>query len=134
MDDMHEYCNVAHALPLLDPSHVRFMRGLREFRAANPWLRGDFGPEDHFDYLKPVAGRTIFVALRHAPEGRRVFAITHMEGGETEDFDAMRLPVPGLGGTGWRLVLRTPPIGDDYLGGPLVLRDSMGLVFVGDPS
>jgi hypothetical protein len=133
MDDMHEYCNVAHALPLLDPGHVRFMRALREFRASNPWLRDTLRPNDHFDYLKPVAGRTIFVALRHGPGGRRVFTITHMEGGETDEFDPMGLPLPGLGASGWHLALRTPPIGDDYLGGPLVLRDSMGLVYVHDP-
>jgi hypothetical protein len=132
MDDMHDYCNVSQALSQLDPGHVGFMRALREFRHAHPWLRGNYGPADHFDYLRPIRGRTVFVALRHRPEGLgggQVFCITHMEGGETDEIDPLALPVPGIDGFGWRLALRSPGIGEDYTGGSITLRDSMGLVF-----
>ena len=129
MDDMHDYCNVSQALSQLDPGHVGFMRSVREFRRSRPWLRGNYGPGDSFDYLRPIDGRTVFAALRHAPDGGRVFCVTHMEGGEMAEVDPLTLPVPGLSGGDWNLALRTPTIGPDYGGGPVTLRDSMGLVF-----
>ncbi|MGY6633821.1 MAG: glucosylglycerol hydrolase [Alkalilacustris sp.] len=133
MDDMHDYCNVSQALSQLDGGHVGFMRALRDFRRAHPWLRDNYAPVDHFDYLQPIRGRTVFVSLRNRPEGLgggQIYCITHMEGGETEDFDPLTLRVPGIEGMGWELALRTPNIGPDYTGGPVTLRDSMGLVFV----
>ncbi|SPJ25919.1 glucosylglycerol hydrolase [Palleronia abyssalis] len=128
MDDMHDYCNVANSTSALNPVQTRFMLDLRNYRRANPWLRGNLGPEDYFDYMQPVDGRTVFTSYRKGPD-KEVFTITHMEGGATSDFDPLRLPIPGLKGTGWRCVLRTPGIGEDYISGPIVLRDSMGLVF-----
>jgi hypothetical protein len=133
MDDMHDYCNVSHSLSSLDEVQTAFMFELRKFRRANTWLRGNYGPGDQFDYLRPIAGRTVFTSLRHAPDGGQVYTIVHMEGGETEELDPLRLPVEGLAGDGWHLALRTPGIGPDYLGGPLVMRDSMGLVFTRAP-
>lgn len=130
MDDMHEYCNVANSLSALEPRQTDFMLALRNFRRANPWLRGNQGPEDHFDYIQPIDGRTVFTSLRHGPDGRQVYTITHMEGGETGEFDPLRLKIPGLQGFGWDVALRTPSIGADYVGGPIRLRDSMGLVYV----
>lgn len=129
MDDMHEYCNVANRVSALDPNQTQYMLGLRNFRRDHPWLRGNLTAEDHFDYIKPVNGRTIFTSLRHGPDGRQVYTITHMEGGDTEDFDPLRLDIPGLEGAGWVCQLRTPNIGPDYISGPIVMRDSMGLVF-----
>jgi hypothetical protein len=129
MDDMHEYCNVAHYLSSLDRDQVSFGRRLRDFRRGRPWLRRNLGDGDYFDYLQPINGRTIFACLRHGPEGEQVFVITHMEGNATEEFDPLSLPVPGLEGNGWKVALRTPSIGPDYLGGPLTLHDSMGLIF-----
>ena len=132
MDDMHDYCKVTNSVSDLDPRQTDFMLNLRRFRRENPWLRRNFGDRDHFDYLQPIDGRTVFTALRHKPDGGQVYAIVHMEGGETSDFDPLRLKIPGLEGAGWRCVLRTPNIGDDYISGPIVLRDSMGLVFERD--
>ena len=129
MDDMHEYCNVSHSLPLLDPNQTGFMLALRKFRRSNAWLRDNLGANDTFDYLRPVDGRTVFVCLRHAPNGNQVFTVTHMEGGETGEFDPLTLPVPGIQGTGWRLTLKTPSIDGAYVGGPIVLDDSAGLVY-----
>ena len=128
MDDMHEYCNVWNSVSHLDPHQTGFMLDLRNFRRENPWLRANLGPEDHFDYMRPVDGRTVFTSLRNGPD-MQVFTITHMEGGETHEFDPLRLPIPGLEGFGWELRLRTPGIGPDFAGGPITLRDSMGLVY-----
>ncbi|MXQ09411.1 hypothetical protein GQ651_16310 [Alphaproteobacteria bacterium GH1-50] len=129
MDDMHDYCNVAHAVSALDPAQTDFMLRLRNFRRQNGWLRNNYGERDHFDYMQPIAGRTVFTSLRHGPDGQQVYTITHMEGGETSDFDPLRLKIPGLEGAGWTCTLRTPNIGPDYISGPIVLKDSMGLVF-----
>lgn len=129
MDDMHDYCNVSHSLSALDPSQTRFMHDLRNFRRANPWLRRNLGAADRFEYMKPLEGRTVFTALRHGPDGQQLLTVTHMEGVETPDFDPTALPIAGPDGAPWTLVLRTPGIGSDYTGGPIVLRDSMGLVF-----
>ncbi len=128
MDDMHEYCNVANSTSGLNPIQTRFMLDLRNFRRRNPWLRDNLGPEDHFDYMQPVDGRTVFTSYRKGPD-KEVYTITHMEGGATGDFDPLRVRIPGLQGAGWRCILRTPGIGEDYISGPIVLRDSMGLVF-----
>jgi len=132
MDDMHEYCNVSNSTSALDPVQTDYMFQLRKFRRANPWLRHNLGPKDHFDYLRPIDGRTVFACLRHAPDGRQTFCVTHMEGGETADFDPLSLPIAGLEGLGWSLRLRTPSIGPDYVGGPITLRDSMALLYERD--
>ena len=132
MDDMHEYCNVSNSLPTLDPAQADFCLALRNFRRARPWLRDNYGEKDHFDYVQPIAGRTVLTSLRHGPNGEQVFAVAHMEGKPTDELDPLTLPVPGIKGIGWRLALRTPSIGDEYMGGPITLKDSMALVYVRD--
>ncbi|NNF23224.1 MAG: hypothetical protein HKN63_00250 [Rhodobacteraceae bacterium] len=130
MDDMHEYCNVSNSIAELDFAQTDFMLRLRNFRRARPWLRENLGPQDHFDYLRPIDGRTVFTSLRHGPDRSQVFSITHMEGGATAEIDPLKLDISGLSGAGWTLELKTPGIGDDYHGGPIILRDSMGLVYI----
>ncbi|MFN4098318.1 MAG: glucosylglycerol hydrolase [Pararhodobacter sp.] len=130
MDDMHEYCNVSHSLPGLDPEQADFCLATREFRRTRPWLGGNYGPKDRFDYLHPINGRTVFTSLRHGPDGEQVFCVAHLEGKPTDDMEPLSLPVPGIEGTGWHLALRTPSIGEEYTGGPIVLKDSMALVYV----
>jgi len=130
MDDMHDYCNVSNSLSSLDAEQADFCLKLRNFRRARPWLRDNFGPNDRFDYVQPIDGRTLFTALRHGPDGEEVFMLAHMEGKPTEDLDPLDLPIAGLDGGGWDVALRTPSIGSDYIGGPLVMKDSMALVFV----
>ena len=132
MDDMHEYCNVSNSLPSLDPAQAEFCLALRDFRRARPWLSANYGPRDVFDHLRPIEGRTVFTSLRHAPDGGQVFAVAHMEGKPTAGLDPLTLPVPGIEGTGWRLALRTPSIGEEYGGGPIELEDSMALVYLRD--
>ena len=129
MDDMHDYCNVANALPSLDPAQAGFCLGVRNFRRARPWLRDDYGPSDRFDHLTPIDGRTVFTALRHGPEGEQVFCVTHMEGKPLLDIDPLSLPVQGIDGGGWSVALRTPGIAAGYEGGPVTLEDSTALVF-----
>ncbi|MEX2481896.1 MAG: glucosylglycerol hydrolase [Gammaproteobacteria bacterium] len=132
MDDMHDYCNVSGYLELLGDAQTRFMLDLREFRRARPWLRHNFGPHDHFDYRQPIDGSVVFRSLRRGPGGEEVYAVMHLEGLPLEGFDPLADDVPGLDGGGWRVALRTPPIGGDYIGGELVFRDSMGVLFVRD--
>lgn len=129
MDDMHEYCNVSHSLSSLDEAQVAFNRALRTFRRARPWLRDAYGPQDHFDYLRPIDGRTVFTALRQGPGGEQLYLVAHMEGNSTGALDPLALPVPGLAGGGWELAIRTPGISAAYAGGSLDLEDSMGLLF-----
>lgn len=129
MDDMHDYCNVAHYLHALGDAHTEYMLTLRQFRAARPWLRDNLGSRDYFDYQRPTNGAVLFRSLRHGPDGEQVFAIAHMEGKPLYGIDPASLPVPGLDGGGWNLVLRSPAIGSDYLGGPIDLRDGMALLF-----
>ncbi|AHM04545.1 hypothetical protein roselon_02205 [Roseibacterium elongatum DSM 19469] len=133
MDDMHDYCNVSNSLPSLDGEQAAFCLATRNFRRARPWLRDNYGPRDHFDHLRPIKGRTVFASLRHGPDGEQVFSVAHMEGKPTEEIDPLTLPVPGIEGTGWRLALRTPSIGGEYIGGPITLHDSMALVYTRAP-
>ncbi|SNR27614.1 glucosylglycerol hydrolase [Puniceibacterium sediminis] len=129
MDDMHDYCNISHSLPGLDPVQSAYTLALRNFRAARPWLRDNYGPRDRFGYVEPLNGRTLFTSLRHGPDGEQVYSVLHMEGKPTPDIDPLLLGVPGTEGFGWHCALRSPGIGPDYLSGPIVLRDSMALVF-----
>jgi hypothetical protein len=131
MDDMHEYCNVAHSLSHLDAAQTRFMLELRRFRQERPWLRANLGASDRFDYVTPIEGRTIFFALRHGPDGEAVCAVCHMEGRTTEPVDPLALA--GAEGSGtWELALATPNLGG-YRGGEVALRDSSGAIFVRPP-
>jgi hypothetical protein len=132
MDDMHDYCNVANSLSSLDSEQADFCLQVRNFRRQHPWLRDNYGPNDQFDYLKPINGRTVFTSLRHGPDGQQVFTVAHMEGKRTEDLDPLDLIGPDVARDGWRVALRSPSIGPDYSGGPIILKDSMALVFVRD--
>jgi hypothetical protein len=128
MDDMHEYCNVSHSLSSLDRVQTRFMRELREFRQSNPWLRNNFSEGDSFRYVEPIDGRTLFAALRRGPGGKQVFVLAHMEGAATDEMDPLDYLPASTSRDGWNVLLRTPGIGSDYLGGPLTIKDSYGLV------
>ncbi len=129
MDDMHDYCNVANYVDRLGEAHTDYMLGLREFRAARPWLRDNHGPGDVFDYHMPTRGTVAFRCLRHGPDGEQVFMIAHLEGKPLFEIDPTALPIPGLEGGGWHVALRTPPIGGEYLGGPITLHDSMAVLY-----
>ncbi len=130
MDDMHDYCNVAGYLDRLTERQTAFALALREFRTARPWLRGNFAWGDQFSYVQPVDGTVLFTSFRQGPDGEQVYMVAHMEGAETEDFDPLNLHHQAADGQGgWTVALATPQIGPDYEGGPIVLRDSMGVVF-----
>ncbi|MFU8839253.1 MAG: glucosylglycerol hydrolase [Nitriliruptoraceae bacterium] len=129
MDDMHDYCNVHGWANRLDPRQTEYNVTVREFRRARRWLRDDLRDGDAFDYLRPVDGHAVFASLRTSPDGReQVLLVANMEGGHAE-LDPVRVDLPGLDPEGWYLRLRTPNIGSDYLGGPITLNDSSGVVF-----
>jgi hypothetical protein len=129
MDDMHDHCNVAHYQENLGEAHTTFMLDLRNFRRARPWMRGNLGLKDHFSYKAPTDGMVVFRSYRVGPDGEEVFAVAHLEGKPLEDVDPLEFGVPGTEGPGWELALRSPPIGADWTGGPITLRDGMGLVY-----
>lgn len=133
MDDMHDYCNVSKYLDSLGDAHTDYMLRLREFRIARPWLRAALGPGDVFDYQKPTRGSVAFRSLRHGPDGEQIFVIAHLEGKPLTGIDPTMLPVPGLGGGGWKVALRSPPIGADFAGGPLDLHDGMAVLYTREP-
>jgi hypothetical protein len=72
----------------------------------------------------------LFTSFRHGPDGEEVYAVMHMEGASTGEFDPLSLDPQAATGGGWEVALRTPQLGPDYAGGPLTLHDSMGVVFV----
>ena len=129
MDDMHDYCNVAPYLSRLGDPHTDYMFSLRKFRRRNPWLRENYGPGDLLDYRRPTDGTVAFLSLRNGPEGQQAFSIAHLEGKPLHDIDPTSLSLPGLEGGGWHVTLRSPPIGSDYLGGPLTLHDGMAVLY-----
>jgi hypothetical protein len=129
MDDMHDYCHVDRYTERLSPALTAFDRELRRFRTERPWLRGNYGAEDWLRYRDPVAGNTLLRWLRHGPEGRLVFGIVNLEGAPVELDPVADSSLPAAT---WHVVLRTPPIGGDYLGGPISLGDSMGVVFTAE--
>ncbi len=129
MDDMHDYCNVTGYLDHLGEAQTAYALNLRHFRRDRPWLRRNFGPEDRFEHRSPIDGAALFRSWRKSPDGEEVFAVMHLEGRPAEALDPFDWPHDVTRGEGWRLALRTPPIGSDYLGGPIDLRDGMGLLF-----
>ncbi|MCC5950066.1 MAG: hypothetical protein JJT89_16575 [Nitriliruptoraceae bacterium] len=133
MDDMHDYTNVTRWTSRLSPELTSFNLAVREFRRARPWLRADLGDHDAFEYRSPVAGSTVFAGLRTAPSGdEQVLFVANMQGAPA-DLVPTELDLPGLTADGWYLDLRTPDIGSDYLGGPITLNDSAGVVFTRRP-
>ncbi len=129
MNDMHDYANVTRWVSRLSPDLTSFNLAVREFRRARPWLRDDLREGDAFDYLRPVDGHTVFAALRNRPDGgEQVLFVANMQGAPA-DLVPTEIDLPGVEGDGWHLDLRTPDIGSDYLGGPITLNDSAGVVF-----
>ena len=133
MDDMNDHCNVSHYHGLLGDAQTAFNLALRKFRLARPWLRENLREGDVFDYVRPIEGRVVFRALRTGPARERVFMLSHMEGGPLDEVEPLDHLPDGISREGWRLALRTPPIGADYWDGPITLHDSMGLVYTYEP-
>ncbi len=133
MDDMHDYCNIWKYVDRLGDAHTEYMLNLRQFRAARPWLAGNYGEGDVFDYRRPLDGAVVFTALRRGPDGSAVYVVAHLEGKPLVDVDPLDFGVPGAGGQGWRVALRSPPIGSDWLGGSLTLHDGMAVLYERGP-
>lgn len=82
-----------------------------------------------FRYLEPNEGRTVFTSYRKGLERQEIFAASHLEGKPTDAFDPSSCLPNTVDSSGWQLDLKSPAIGDDYLGGEIVLKDSMAFVF-----
>jgi hypothetical protein len=127
MDDMHDHCQVDRYIERLSPALTAFDRELRRFRTERPWLRRNFGTDDWLRYRDPVAGNTLLRWQRHSPDGSEtILGIVNLEGAPVALDPTGE---PAFAGRAWHVALRTPPIGSDYLGGPLTLNDSMGVLF-----
>ncbi|MEO1205448.1 MAG: glucosylglycerol hydrolase [Pseudomonadota bacterium] len=129
MDDMHDYCNVSLYEAALSDEQTAFNYALRKFRAERPWLQQNFSKHETFEYRQPVEGTVLFKSHRKGPDGEEVLIIAHMEGEAIEDFDPLDLHASGKDKKGWTVTLATPPLPQEYQGGPVTLSDSMGVLF-----
>jgi hypothetical protein len=100
-----------------------------EFRRARPVAARRPAAGDAFDYLRPVDGHAVFASLRHRPDGASRCC-------SSPTWRAGRRPRPHRDSTCRARPRRvapgaadTPNIGSDYLGGPITLNDSSGVVF-----
>jgi hypothetical protein len=119
---MHDYCNVANSLSSLDAAQAEFCLRCATSAARVRGCATTTGRRIASTTFKPIDGRTLFTSLRHGPDGEQVFMLAHMEGKPTAELDPLALPLPGIEGDGWRIALRTPSIGTDYMGGPIILK------------
>ncbi len=127
MDDMHDYCNVHRYIERLSPTLTGFDLQLRRFRTERPWLRHNYREGDWLTYRDPVDGNTLLRSLRTSPHGsEHIYTIVNLEGAP---LGLDPTDHPDLPRADWHVALRTPPIGSDYLGGELMLGDSMGVTF-----
>jgi len=130
MDDVHDYCNVAHYQDAVEPQRARYNLDVREFRRARRWLMDDLQPGDHFDFQRPSDGSVLFYGMRRAPDGSEsVLFIANMEGAPCEVTPAS-LPIPDRPGTGWQVALATPGLDVTGFDQPVTLADSQALVMV----
>ena len=106
MLDVHDLCNVSRAHGRLDADRLAFARGLREFRAAHPWLRDDARGRD-LVAMHEAGEATLYHGLRHSPDGRvRVGVVADMSGAPTAIDLATLWPDVDLGGVDERRLSR----------------------------
>lgn len=130
MDDVHDYCNVAHWQDMVDPDRSQFNLAAREFRWRRPWLRNNLGKNDHFNYLYPTDGSVIFYGLRHAPKNKeKILFVANMEGAP-RTIVPRELPLPNMVQTTWKIALATPGLPVSAANQQLTLHNSQGAVFV----
>ncbi len=132
MDDVHDYCNVAHWEEELVAERVHFNVATRQFRRERPWLRQNLRPADgeFLDYVHPTDGNVVFFGLRRAPDGsEEILAVMNMEGAP-RTLVPTELHIPNLPQTGWEIALVTPGVTVEAANQPVTLRNSDGVVFV----
>lgn len=132
MDDVHDYCNVAHYVERVEAGQSNFNLAAREFRRRRPWLMANLRPHagEHFDYLHPSNGSILFYGLRVAPNnGEQVLFIANMEGAPRA-LTPVSLPIPDLSKSGWQPALTTPGLAVEAAEQPVTLRNSQAVVFI----
>jgi len=129
MEDVHDFCNVSYYAAGQSGEKADFNYAVRRFRVERPWLLGNLGDGEHFDYLKPADGTVIFYGLRRAPDdSQQVLFIANMEGAP-RTVQPLQLPIPGLAADGWRVALVSPGLTVLDSQQTLTLHDSQGVVF-----
>jgi hypothetical protein len=112
MEDVHDYCNVTHAVERLDETRTSFNRAVRRFRSARPWLMNDLQNDEWLTYREPCDGTILFSGWRRAPDGdEEVLFIGTMEGAPAEVVPVEHVPVDKR--DGWSIALASPGIDID---------------------
>jgi len=126
MDDVHDLCQVHRSLPDLDPARAAFSLGVRTFRAARPWLRGDLAPTDGYGSDESEGALLVHV-VRRSPDGQETVGLVANLAGTPVQVVPSRL----LGGAGqWRVSLCAPGVVTGSADDQVTLHDSQGLVLV----
>ena len=135
MDDVHDYCNVAHYAEAVDPDRAAFNRSVRQFRSARPWLMDDLRAGETLQYRHPCDGTVLFYSLRQSPtDGEQILFAGNMEGAPVT-LTPTDLPVDGLsseGGSpeGWQVALKAPGLSAPPAANqPLTLKNGEGVLF-----
>ena len=129
MLDVHEFCNVARALPSLDAERVAFAHAMRAFRRAHRWLADDARAGDRIATLD--GDSLVYHGLRTSPDGgTRVGVVANMGAAPTslelgELWPDVSPDVPAGGASDTRL-----SAGASLAGTTLALAGADGALFV----
>lgn len=137
MEDGHDVCRVSYHVEKLSAERTAFNLELRQYRAANSWLRENLTPSDRFNRITDNK-RTVFYGLRSQPLAeaasdlttypKRVAMVCHM-GGEPLTVtlgDWLQLDLKE-----WRIAIATPGLDVGTSADELrafELKDSQGLL------
>ena len=125
MLDVHDFCNVARAVPALDAARVAFARELRAFRAAHRWLGDDVREGDRID--KREGDSVVYHGLRVSPDGRTRVGVATNLGAAPVTLDVRTLWPDDAPGDARDAVLSA---GARLDGGALALDGADGALFV----
>lgn len=129
MADLNEYCNTDFHADFIDSKKATFNLAVREFRLQNPWLNESFGPQDLFEYRKPVDGTVIFYGYRKNPEsGKKLIFIANMEG-QPRQVNIQELNLPIGNPDDWRITLSTPTLKQKPIQKPIRLSIGQGILY-----
>lgn len=128
MDDLHDYCNVAHHIDRVEQQRATFNLGLREFRRRRPWLMNNLGEGELFTRRTPTNGSVVFYGLRRSPsDDEQILFVANMEGAPAMVIPT-RLPIPNLYRDGWRVHLTAPGVELDSPDSPVILHNSQSVL------
>ena len=129
MDDLHDFCNLAHYTDAPDATRTALNRALRRFRSERPWLMQAFRNGDALRYRTPANGTVLVHGVRHAPDGNGSVAfVGNMEGAPATVVPADLLAP--LAEADWRLVLSSPGVAAASAHEAITLSNSESLLLV----